>query len=108
MWGKLESPLSAPIADERRPDQTTYGDRVRLPAEWLFLVGPEGLPEAPPREDELRLSAHAVEEQGEQVCGITPDGNFFENSVADTMAAAFDLKLDTLIDEELERLQKLK
>jgi len=32
---------------------------------------------------------------------------FFENSLADTMAAAFDLKSDTLTDEELERLQKL-
>ena len=32
---------------------------------------------------------------------------FFENSVADTMAAAFDLKSDNLSDEELEQLQKL-
>ena len=32
---------------------------------------------------------------------------FFENSVADTMAAAFDLKSDNLSEEELERLQAL-
>lgn len=32
---------------------------------------------------------------------------FFENSVADTMAAAFDLKSDNLSDKELERLQEL-
>ena len=32
---------------------------------------------------------------------------FFEDSVADTMAAAFELKSDDLTDEELERLQKL-
>ena len=32
---------------------------------------------------------------------------FFENSVADTMAAAFDLNSDKLTDEELERLQRL-
>lgn len=32
---------------------------------------------------------------------------FFENSVADTMAAAFDLKSDNLSDEELEQLQQL-
>lgn len=32
---------------------------------------------------------------------------FFENSVADTVAAAFDLKSDKLTDEELEKLQDL-
>ena len=32
---------------------------------------------------------------------------FFENSVADTMAAAMDLKSDNLSDEELVRLQQL-
>ena len=32
---------------------------------------------------------------------------FFENSVADTMAAAFDLKSDKLTAEELQRLQEL-
>jgi predicted transcriptional regulator len=32
---------------------------------------------------------------------------FFENSVADTMAAALDLKSDDLREEELARLQKL-
>jgi predicted transcriptional regulator len=32
---------------------------------------------------------------------------FFENSVADTMAAALDLKLDDLGDEELAKLQAL-
>jgi len=32
---------------------------------------------------------------------------FFENSVADTMAAAFDLKSDDLSDEELAQLQAL-
>ena len=32
---------------------------------------------------------------------------FFENSVADTMAAAFDLKSDNLSEAELEQLQKL-
>ena len=32
---------------------------------------------------------------------------FFENSVADTMAAAFDLKSDDLSDEELAKLQTL-
>jgi len=32
---------------------------------------------------------------------------FFENSVADTMAAALDLKSDDLKDEELARLQEL-
>jgi predicted transcriptional regulator len=32
---------------------------------------------------------------------------FFENSVADTMAAAFDLSSDNLNDEELARLQAL-
>ena len=32
---------------------------------------------------------------------------FFENSVAETMAAAFDLKADNLTDDELERLQEL-
>lgn len=32
---------------------------------------------------------------------------FFENSLADTMAAAFDLKSDKLTDEEIERLQEL-
>ncbi len=32
---------------------------------------------------------------------------FFENSLADTMAAALDLKSDDLPDEELERLQSL-
>lgn len=32
---------------------------------------------------------------------------FFENSVADTMAAAFDLKSDQLSDDELARLQQL-
>ena len=32
---------------------------------------------------------------------------FFENSVADTMAAAFDLKSDKLTEEELSRLESL-
>ena len=32
---------------------------------------------------------------------------FFENSVADTMAAAFDLKSDKLSDDELQQLQTL-
>ena len=32
---------------------------------------------------------------------------FFENSVADTMAAAFDLKSDNLSEEEIEKLQEL-
>lgn len=32
---------------------------------------------------------------------------FFENSLADTMAAALDLKSDDLRDEELEKLQRL-
>jgi predicted transcriptional regulator len=32
---------------------------------------------------------------------------FFENSLADTMAAAFDLKSDDLSDQELARLQTL-
>ena len=32
---------------------------------------------------------------------------FFENSVADTMAAAFDLKSDNLSEEELDTLQQL-
>ncbi len=32
---------------------------------------------------------------------------FFENSVADTMAAALDLKSDDLRDEELAKLQAL-
>jgi predicted transcriptional regulator len=32
---------------------------------------------------------------------------FFENSVADTMAAALDLKSDSLTDEELSRLEAL-
>lgn len=32
---------------------------------------------------------------------------FFENSIADTMAAALDLKADALKDEELQKLQDL-
>ncbi|MEM7312465.1 MAG: BlaI/MecI/CopY family transcriptional regulator [Planctomycetota bacterium] len=32
---------------------------------------------------------------------------FFQNSIADTMAAAFDLEADNLTEEELQRLQEL-
>ena len=120
---------------ERKHDSSELGRRERQILEVVFRLGEaavadvlEQLPD-PPAYDSVRTMLRILESKGflkhrrdgtKYVYRPTQSresasksalmhlmSTFFENSVADTMAAALDLKSDNLTDEELSRLETL-
>ena len=121
------------MADKKDP--STLGRREREILEIVFRLGEASVGDVmekmgePPAYDSVRTMLRLLEQKG--FVKHRKDGTryvyrptqsrssasksalshlmatFFANSVADTMAAAFDLRSDNLSDEEIARLQKL-